>query len=632
VGWIGAMAVVVTACLFVSYGWGEGPAADPAQSAAGSPQQLAAMARAAKGQFRPLTEADAQQALARLTAAVEDLQQRLNIAGQKGEDWKKYVLWDQLQDQLRQPKPDAAALGGVFKRFSAGYEGLELKWFVQVRQALQRYLEVSGAVGNAGVKDAYVACLDGLAGQLDSWAARPSTDATHQIAESLAWLENARQAPELVAAVRARFDRPNFCGRIAGDVVAAGIAQDVDETAPVSDVILGTFINGVGRTVGRTQARLVPDGSSAVFDAVLLATNSSRSVGSHPPVCIYTCGTTCIGACKRFWMDGLGLHAYSAVSCAETHSTISDIRDTKCRKFVEKLAWRKALKQEGTADVIAGQHAQVQVNRRIDEQALEAIERSNTNYEYKVRGPLADRLAFPRQLGFSTTADGIVSTGWEAAANQLAAPSEAPEPGVPSDLSLRLHESAVNNLAATVLAGLVLREDMFQSTMTSFTGRLPERLKDDKDEEPWTIVFDQKRPISVTFADNGYKVTIRGQKFFRGENPYPGMDITFAYKFVKTDGGFKVVRQGEVQIFPPGFVPGAGKQLSARQQAIRTILQKKLGKALEKEAVAQGFTLGGKWAAAGKFAPVEITARDGWLVIAWRRTVVPAATATAAIP
>ncbi|MGD0900459.1 MAG: hypothetical protein ABR915_21715, partial [Thermoguttaceae bacterium] len=224
------------------------------------------------------------------------------------------------------------------------------------------------------------------------------------------------------------------------------------------------------------------------------------------------------------------------------------------------------------------------------------------------------------------------STGWQAAPNQLAAPGEAPEPTVPSDLSIRVHESAANNLAATVLAGLVLREDMFQSTVTGFLGHMPDRFQDDKDEEPWTIIFDRRQPITVSFADNGFHVTIRGREYFRGEKGYPGMNVTVAYKLQKTDQGIKAIRDNEIQIFPPGFVSGAGRQLSVPQQAIKTILQKKLGKALEKELVPQGFTLKGKWAAAGKFMPVEWTARDGWLVMAWRRTVAPPAAATASNP
>jgi len=622
VGLVGAIGVAVLASLAAGSVFG--------QSRAGpSPQQLAATVRAAKDQFRPLAEADARQALARLTAAVGELDARLGIAGQTGEDWRKYLLWDKLQAQLQRPQPQTEVLGAVFGRFAAGHEGLELKWFVRVRQALQQYIELSGAVGNAGVKDAYADRLERLAKQLESWAAQPSTEAMAQIAESLAWLDNARQAPELVQAVRACFDRPNFHAVIGKDVVAAGVAGPVDETEPVSDVILGTCVQGTGRTVGQTESRLVPHPACGVFDAVLLATNHGSTVGSHPPVCIYSCDTSLIGACKRFWMDEAGVHAFPAVSRVDTSSTISDIRDMKGRQMVEKIAWRKACKQEAEADAIASMHAQQRVNRRIDDEAAPALEKANTDYEAKVRRPLGERLAFPRRLGFSTTADGIVSIGWQSGPDQLAAPSDAPELRVPSELSVRIHESAVNNLAATVLGGMALREAMFQRTVIDLAGHIPEQLKDEKDEEPWTICFDRRRPISVSFAQDTLSVTIRGLKYFKGQEGYPGMNVTVAYKLVKEGPGFKAVRQGDFQILPPDFVPGTSK-LSARQVAIARILQRKLGKALEKEIVPQGFTLEGRWTTAGKFMPVELSTRDGWLVIGWRRVAAPPATAAAA--
>ena len=166
---MGTSVLAIIVCGATSYVFGQTPTPS-------SGNDLAAMARAAKEQFRPLTPADAQVALAGLTAAVKDLDGRLAAAGPGGQDWKKYVLWDSLQAQLQQPKPDLDVLGKVFQRLAAGHEGLELKWFVGVRKALRQYIELLGAVDNAGVKEVYVAELEKLAKQLDAYAAHPDTD------------------------------------------------------------------------------------------------------------------------------------------------------------------------------------------------------------------------------------------------------------------------------------------------------------------------------------------------------------------------------------------------------------------------------------------------------------------------
>ena len=171
---------------------------------------------------------------------------------------------------------------------------------------------------------------------------------------------------------------------------------------------------------------------------------------------------------------------------------------------------------------------------------------------------------------------------------------------------------------------------MFQQTVIDLVGHVPEQFKDDQDQEPWTIVFDRRRPITTIFAQDMFRVTIRGVKYYRGSRAYPAMNVTVTYKLEKAGQTFKAVRQGELAMFPPDFVPGTSK-LSGQQIAIRTILQRKLGKALKPELVPQGFTLGGRWAAAGKFLPVQISCRDGWLVIGWRRAAPPPAATAAAL-
>ena len=51
------------------------------------------------------------------------------------------------------------------------------------------------------------------------------------------------------------------------------------------------------------------------------------------------------------------MHAHPAQAAAQTHSTINNIVSIKGRKFVEKIAWRRAGKQLGEAEAIAGEHA-----------------------------------------------------------------------------------------------------------------------------------------------------------------------------------------------------------------------------------------------------------------------------------
>ena len=597
-----------------------------------TPPVLAAGGPSATPQFRPLTAADVQDALAQVKAATAALDERFAAAGTSADGWKEYLSWDQFKSELQKAKVDDAVLADVGKKLAAGHEGLELKWFANLRIALGNYVPVAAWVGNPDLEAKFRSHVDELAQLVKSSGAHPTTEDTRKIADHLLWLQTFRQAPELVGDVRSRFSAPNFHAQFGGELVGMGVGGPIDDVAPVDDVILKTVIHGTGHTVGQTKASLTPNPAFATFDALLDAVNSSNTVGRNGPVCIYSTGQTCLSAIKRFWLDETGVHAHPARAAAETHSTINDIVSIKGRKFVEKIAWRRARKQLGKAEAIASEHAACRLEGRVDAQADPMIRKANEQFEAKGRKPLDERRAFPRVLSFDTLASALEIHGAEASELQLAAPSAPPELTRPADVSLRIHESMINNFAEAVFTGMRLNDSMVQRTSMQLLGRLPEQLKPDQNQEPFTIVFPPEntptRPITVSFADNGATITLRGQEFLSGDNRLRHMNITATYKFEKTPEGFKAIRQGELQIYGFGQLPSAKRAFT--KEAIFTAMQAKFGKIFTPEIKLQGFKFdSGKLAAAGQLVPQEIIAQDGWLAIGYCRAK-PAAGLTAA--
>jgi hypothetical protein len=105
----------------------------------GQPQNSPPMANngtSATPQFRPLTAADVQDALAQVKVAAAALDQRFGTAGTSADGWKAYLSWNPFNSELQKAKPDNAVLGDAYKKLAAGYEGLELKWFADLRTAL----------------------------------------------------------------------------------------------------------------------------------------------------------------------------------------------------------------------------------------------------------------------------------------------------------------------------------------------------------------------------------------------------------------------------------------------------------------------------------------------------------------
>ena len=107
-----------------------------------------------------------------------------------------------------------------------------------------------------------------------------------------------------------------------------------------------------------------------------------------------------MAADKRFWLDETGLHAHPAQAAAQTHSTINNIVSIKGRKFVEKIAWRRAGKQLGQAEAIASEHAASRLGARVDAEADPLIQKANEQFEAKARKPLDERRAFPARIEF----------------------------------------------------------------------------------------------------------------------------------------------------------------------------------------------------------------------------------------
>ena len=113
------------------------------------------------------------------------------------------------------------------------------------------------------------------------------------------------------------------------------------------------------------------------------------------------------------------------------------------------------------------------------------------------------------------------------------------------------------------------------------------------------------------------------------------MDIWATYAIGRGDRGFLLVRDGDVQIYPPGFKPGSGEKLSPAETSVRRILQRRFDKLLKSEIDIPDLPLQGELAQAGPLPMHQLESRgDGWIVAGWRKkdpvvygTVLPTAAA-----
>ena len=149
--------------------------------------------------------------------------------------------------------------------------------------------------------------LDTLAERLTSYAQEPKAEDAIAIGKMLGWMDRFGQAGELVAAARSRYSHPNLFVEVSEALMQAGIDQNVDETAAVNEVILGTRIRGNARLTGAVTLDLIPSEENAAMDILLDGSTVSDSVGYNGPVRVFSRGFTSVAARKRLQLDDTGI-------------------------------------------------------------------------------------------------------------------------------------------------------------------------------------------------------------------------------------------------------------------------------------------------------------------------------------
>jgi hypothetical protein len=183
-----------------------------------------------------------------------------------------------------------------------------------------------------------------------------------------------------------------------------------------------------------------------------------------------------------------------------------------------------------------------------------------------------------------------------------------------------VHESAINNMLEEKLGGRVITQADVDRMAREGKAKMPDSLGSDPDQKPWAVTFAKHRPVTVAVDNGRVKVMVRGDKFVSGDRSFPGMDIWATYAVATSSQGLHLVREGDVQIYPPGFKPGGSEKLSMAETSLRRILQKRFDKLCKQVIDIPDLPLQGELASAGPLPMKQLVARkDGWVVAGWHR-------------
>ncbi len=540
--------------------------------------------------FYPPGAADVATARSELTAAMAGLDRYLNANPAVAAGWREFLRWKELQAQVAAPKPDVDALETIDGLFSTDATGLEMPVFMHVRKALENFANLLTAA-REDLQPKYIAHLKSLADKIKEYESNKSSELASAVGSDLAWLEAMHLDRPLVEDIRKRFSTPNLHVRVSSKLIAAGTKQSLDETGPITDSILGTAISGTAHTVANIDGRPIDDQQRAVVDLTLKGTTHTNTVGYNGPATIYSKGTTQIEGNKKIAIDASGFSSYPATAKATTQTQVMGVGARG--GIAQRVATDRVYESKPEAEQIAGMHAAARVRHRMEAQADKQLGKAQANYLKNIRNPLLRHDDFPSMVEARSTDQALSFTALQANPAQLGAPLAAPTLADEHDLALQLHESMINNLAAAMLAGVTLKEKEVQDKVIEWRGKLPEQLQSEPDKEPWSITFAKSRPVTVKFTDDGVQITIRGNRYTSGDREFRAMDVTARYKIKPHGSSYRLMRDEELEIAPPNFVPGKTR-LSGSQVTLKALLQRKFGKLFDPEIKAETMTFSGQ--------------------------------------
>ena len=572
--------------------------------------------------FEPVSDSRLVTAAAKLREAMGPLDTWLSRS-RSGEGWRTYLDWPALQQQAASAQnADVDTLARLYRRLDSGAEGLELARFAAVRRAVGGYLEAVGTAKNPKADEVYGRRLDQLAAAVATAAAAGTPEPLEPVGPILARLEESGQGAGLVQRIRRAVGRPNLLLEVDESLLARSVNRAVDETAPVNDVVLGTRVRGTGRTTGFVTLDFQPSLDRAVVDLRLDATNHSQTRGGQGPVTVHTQGTTTINASKRVLIDEQGVTALPVEAQADVDTKTAGIGVSAPigKRIIRKVASRKVAEMRPRAEAISAERARERVRSQFEAQTAEPIAQASRDYQTKFRQRLLDRGWYPEMLHLNTDDRRMYVTARKSLADQVAAFSQPPAIDTDAVLSARLHQSFFNNLAEQELAGRTLTKERLEAELVKAGRTMPDSLENEQDQPPWSITFAKRRPVELKVGDGTVRLTVRGSGYTSGDREFDAMDVWATYRIESEAGRYRLVRDGDVQIYPPDFVPGGGKKLSIQQTSLRGILQKRFNKVFDEVIEIKSLELPGELASAGPLPLEQLEARkDGWLAAGWRK-------------
>ena len=601
--------VLARALLFLNMTLHETPAVAGETSASVE----AALQRAADRPPEP--QAALRAARERLKGSLQQLEQFLQPVGKD-----LYDGWDQALDlsglgaEVLRQDADVAFLQAADERFHQNYAGLELPQFLKVRRDIHRCI---AAIEYAAAEDPpkrYQERISELQYKLTRLDVDFDAADCHRAGTLVAWLEALSEEGAAAArAIRSEYCRVNAVGIVSDRAANLLLERKVAEQNFITDMVMGAFTSGTVYANGHVTVGILPNPRQSTLEIRLNGQASAPAmVAQQRNVTVHSSTLTALRVHKQVNFNEQGLSFLPAVAAAVTNMQLNDVFAP--RRFVERIAWRRASRMVPEAQALASRRAEGESRGKMDQQAASMLGGINSMYREKIRAPLQRLGGFPLAR-FSSDADSarVELSQWNV--RQLAPASPPPQFSDEYALACGAHESMVNNFAECLLGGATTHDAGWAHAVELMTGEVPRPLWVHDRSVRWALTFADEQPWVAYFDEDRIGFRLRLTKVTRGEREveHPVEVTVQLIPRISERGEPFLIRDGDVDV-------EIASGLSAEDEAdLRKFLTSKMGAVFPPELYFDGFAApsGGVIGRLRAFEVVEFRSQNGWATLGY---------------
>jgi hypothetical protein len=345
----------------------------------------------------------------------------------------------------------------------------------------------------------------------------------------------------------------------------------------------------------------------------------ARMVARQGKVDVCTDGVVNFRGKKCVCIDGCDLRWSCATvkACPQLEflgvSTRFCLLDPAVRRLAERVYYRK---EDESHEKFAWK-TERRVAQQFDREAEVELAKQAKAYRDGLAGLDKNKIR-PQELHLATTAELLMVRG----RLEGAAPTNwAPTPLIQGrpDISVRLHQSLLNNAAATIFAGTTKNGGELEKDVNNLLAPLGKKVElDPEDREAFTVTFAKGLPIETTFAGSKIKFTIRTNGFVAGERVVSDPFLIEAlYDFRRVGAGLELERKAEVDVAPPDVAAGT-REPSAREQTLSVVLRKRFNKLMPQKIAIEKIQIGDP-NKVSNLEPLQADSDNGWLTLGLSR-------------